>query len=187
MFKRFVAIFFSFVSLLDYTNSSNLRNLQHVPQYNFSFDKFSGDWIQVKTSHYVQTTSEIDWFCTNINVSNTSSDTLKISISPKIHAVYYSPNKIVNSYNIINKNNNIIFNSSSSTSLLLRKTGPIVNGKYDYTILTGYDNVTFLVWARDFSRYNQYYDSEVMNLASSWEYNTSYKEPISVYSYFCLI
>lgn len=185
MFNKIFFIIGSFASLFSSSYANNLRNLQSVPQYNFSLDAFTGDWIQVKTSHYVQTTSEIDWYCTNINVLKPKNNTLKISVSPKIHAIYYNPNKIVTTYDIENNNNNIIFNSSKP--LLLRKTGPIVNGKYDYTILTGIDNLTLLVWTRDFSRYNQYYDTEVMNLASSWEYNTSYKEPTSVYSYLCLI
>ena len=185
MFKKLFFIFTSLTSLFYNSNANNLRYTQNVPQYNFDLEAFSGDWLQVKTSHYVQTTSEIDWFCTDVNVTKLDNNTVKISISPRIHAIYYNHNKIVTTYYIENDNNNIVLNSTEP--LLLRHTGPIIDDQYDYTILTGYDNVTLFVWARDFGRYYQYYDEEASQLIESWDYNTTYKEPSSVYSNFCFL
>jgi hypothetical protein len=186
MFKKLFFVFASLTSLFSGSSAKSLRILPDAPQYNFILDAFLGDWLQIKSSHYVQITTEIDWFCTDINVSKQDNDTVSISVSPKIHAIYYQPNKIVTTYDVINESNsNIVFNAS--LPLLLRKTGPIINGQYDYTILTGYDNKTLFIWARDFNRYYRDYDDEATRLVLSWEYNTTYKQPISVYSNLCLI
>lgn len=160
----------------------------------FDINKFAGTWLQVKNNHYVQTTSEIDWFCTGIKVNLIKNDNItnvQVSKSPFIHSVYYNPNKITTNYIFENNDcvNNIcnlaLVDSMATKSLSIRKVGPIIDDKYDYAILTGYDNVTLLVWARDYDRYYINYNVEVMNLATLWRYNNTIKAPLDIWNVVC--
>jgi hypothetical protein len=151
--------------------------LKQVPTFNI--DQFTGEWLQVSSNYFVQTTSEIDWKCITVNVNKTTTG-VKISKSPYIHGVYYSPNKVITNYYITN---NVLKNNK--LPLIVKQLGPVVDGKYDYAMLAGSDNITFFVWARDYSRYSDY-KNEIDGLTLLWNYTASYKAPRSSFDPICI-
>ena len=183
MFKKIIYFIIPFLLNSSSINSYNLRSENLYNTNNFDINKFDGSWIQTESNYYVQSTSEIDWWCINIECKS-DGNKINITKSPYIHYIYYNPFKLENSY-IINDNNNnkIIFNGTNS--LELRQYGPVIDNKYDYSILTGLNNISLYVWMRDYSRYDEYKD-EINDLLTSWNYTTNYKKPISVINSICL-
>jgi len=176
MFKNFFLI--ALCALTSTTNSIYLRS-KEVPSWDSQ--SFTGDWIQISSNYFVQTTSEVDWKCVRVTVNQTTNNILTIGKSPYIHGVYYSPNKVVNNYT---ENDKTLENGPNS--LVIKALGPIIDEKYDYTILAGIDNITLFIWARNYYRYFHYQD-EINSLITSWKYTASYKAPLNSFDQMCLI
>lgn len=174
-----------FLSLLLLTQTIAIPHLRIEPRVtlektpSFNIDQFTGEWLQVSSNYFVQTTSEIDWKCITVNVNKTTTG-VKISKSPYIHGVYYSHNKVTTNYYIAN---NVLQNDK--LPLIVKQLGPVIDGKYDYAMLAGSDNITFFVWARDYSRYSDY-KNEIDGLTLLWNYTASYKAPRSSFDPICI-
>jgi hypothetical protein len=62
----------------------------------------------------------------------------------------------------------------------------LIEGKYDYTILAGIDNITLFIWARNYYRFFHYKD-DIDKLIISWNYTANYKAPLDSFDSMCLI
>lgn len=145
------------------------------------YNKLTGNWIQISNNHYIQETSEIDWSCIKVSINKTDTNTIKISKSPYIHNIYYAPNKLTTNYYIKDR-----LLDAGNYSLIIKKVGPIVENKYDYTILAGTNNISLFILARDYNRYDNY-RGEVDKLLDLWNYTTYIKKPLPTYEVACIV
>jgi hypothetical protein len=123
-----------------------------------------GDWIQVYSNYFVQTTKEIDWGCVKVRVNDTT--------VTKTYDEHHNPKE----------KRSVTFPKLSYFADL------IVKGWSDnYIILTGTDNITMYVWARDFDTFMINDNSGVISQTLGWDYDTTYKALAPSYSEFCVI
>jgi hypothetical protein len=169
-----------FLALMVFANIGNSQVLRGSVGPAIITDQFTGNWLQISSNYYVQTTSEIDWQCIHININETSNGII-VGKSPYVHGKYYRPNKVVTNYTI---QNNVLQNYKMS--LIVKQLGPVINGKYDYAMLAGSDNITFLIWARNYYRF-PHYKNEIDGLTILWNYTASYKVPLSSFDPMCLL
>jgi len=79
----------------------------------------------------------------------------------------------------------IVFRSLQE-SLQLRGLGPSIGNKYQYLILTGYNNMTMYVFARNFTQFMKQYKTHVEHVVATWKYTGKYKSLQSSYYEQCV-
>lgn len=175
-----------FLNILSLCNCNYLSNLVNPLQ---------GEWSQVYNNRYVKETSEIDWDCINVNITdikflNESKGNLILEKSAIIHhnidSIYH---KSID-YNIYTNNGELVLHSVQELSvtnpiLLMKKFGPIINEQYDYIILIGTDNLSLFILARDIDNFNSKYINEISDILIDMQFIGYYKSPLSSYTSFC--
>jgi len=150
--------------------------------------KIEGEYVQVYSNYYIQTTHEIDWRCVNasLNASNDEDQQyINITKSAKLHGIHSDTIMSVKQYNITQSLNYLVFKSFEE-SLQVRGLGPAKNGQYQYMILTGYNNMTMYVLARNFTNFIEVYNTNVEHILNTWDYTGMYKSPAYTYGSDCL-
>jgi len=149
--------------------------------------KIEGDYIQVYSNYYIQSTHEIDWRCVNASLKATNDEQQYINItkSAKLHGIHSDTIITINQYNLTQSMNYLLFKSFKE-SLQVRGLGPAKNGQYQYLILTGYNNMTMYVLARNFTSFMQDYNTNVRHILNTWDYTGTYKSPVYTYGNDCL-
>lgn len=168
MFKKLLFFLYATIAI-----GQNLRS-------NFDVQKFTGHWLQTSSNYYIQNVQEIDWQCITVDVKQVRPYVVTVSKNPLIHGTDLKNGQSFIRYGVAE---NLL--KSGKDHLLVKGVGPIVNGKYDYVILTKNDNITQFVWARDYYRYLTYQDTIETQL-KKWDYTSKYKKPMSSYDESCL-
>lgn len=121
-----------------------------------------GRWIQAYSNYYVQQTSEIDWKCVTVQVNDTAVTKRYLEHGdPALHREVVRDNYFAD--------------------VFLKYTTD------DYSILTGKDDKTLLVWTRNYTRFVvRGGDAAVSALAASWGYDDLYKALRPSYDLDCL-
>jgi hypothetical protein len=148
-----------------------------------------GDWVQVYSNNYIQTTSEIDWYCVTINVSPYKTSMFKIQKYTNIHDIepFSTYISFYNNYSYSSHDNK--YNFSPSTifhyKYQLINTDDLRNNTFDYLIWTLNDDISYYVWARNFTDFNLKYDKNVLNILKQYNYQGYYKNPLKSYTIEC--
>ena len=152
---------------------------------------FYGSWLQVYSNFYVQSTSEVDYHCVQVDVQPVNHSITKLSITKSAyqHGNINQPVRWTQLYNVTwldttdkEAEDNMVLvpllsGSSVVIPLWLRRRDP------DYIIWTGMDNKTLFVWAHEPS---QQYNPEVLHDLVELDFRGTYKTPVSSYSLSCL-
>ena len=122
-----------------------------------------GLWTQAYSNYYVQETSEIDWKCVTVQVNDTAVTKRYFEHGdPALHREVVRDNYF--------------------SELLLK------HATKDYSILTGTDNKTLLVWTRNYTAFVMHGgDAAVSAMSSLWGYTDLYKAPLPSYDLDCLL
>lgn len=152
-----------------------------------------GQWLQVYSDWYVQSTSEIDYSCVTVeiaSVGDTDIPTVTISKRAYQHGNIHQPAHWAHSYTLswklddatIFQDNLVLTPTVNSSSVLvplwLRRTGD------DYLIWTGLDNKTMYVWTHTIPDPAE--NSHILHQLAELDFNGTYKTPLSSYSASCL-
>lgn len=145
------------------------------------FPDIDGVWYQALTSRFIITTEQIDQKCVTWVIG--SNDThAAVNVTSRLHSYYGDEN--INTYaytKTISDRNEFILqknNVSGDTDLWIRETTP------SYVFLTGLDNMTFFVLARNM---NLFYAQQGMILLQlrEWDYFDGYKSPVLTFDAIC--
>jgi lipocalin len=157
-------------------------------------EQYLGVWFQMYSDKLVTDTIEENGLCITATYGLNNDST----ISVRNYQTKYQPNgtsEIVNGYaytpvksepgqlrvifeNV--SNDKISFLGDNFTYWIL-ELGPVVNGLYDYAIVTDSSGLTLYVLARDVTAFNLKYDREVKLSLVQYGYIVGLKEPISTY------
>lgn len=185
-FIRWVTLFFSATAIL--TNSSLVeeKKIQH------GVSTLNGQWLQMYSDRYVQTTSEVDYSCVTVNIQpvfSLSSPMVSVNKHAYQHGntnmpLHWSQNYSISwsldSSSVLEDNLVLVPTKGSSTVLTplwLRRTTD------NYLLWTGMDNKTMFVWAREFSPPEE--KSRILQQLTDLDFNGTYKTPLSSFSEIC--
>lgn len=132
------------------------------------------DYVQVYSNYYVQSTIEVDWKCIRVGVTR-DQENLNVTKNGYLHGIYGSPVQSSTSYNITNEKLH-----SDKDTLVLR-----VENK-DYLLLTGTNNLTLYVWAKDYDRFMNNHNTDVQQYLKSINFTGTYKSPKFSFTSTCI-
>lgn len=133
------------------------------------------DYVQVYSNYYVQSTTEIDWKCIRVSVTQ-DQDRLNVTKNGYLHGIYGSPVKSIMSYNVTGKNK---FKGEKET-LVLRVENE------DYLLWTGTNNLTMYVWAKDYERFMDDHNDDVRDYLKTLNFTGMYKTPVFSFTSACI-
>lgn len=137
----------------------------------FTLDNVTGTWQQVYSNYFVQSTTEIDWYCVTVDIEKTPDDTYTVSKQASLHG-------------------GVVTLSTPPKPLLVENDTtwwigekPFVNrypNETDLIVLTGWDDLSLFVWSRNSTK--EFLESDTNSLVLSdlqlWNYTGLYKKPV---------
>lgn len=185
-FIHWVSLFFSTAAILANSSPTEEKKAQH------GVSTIYGQWLQIYSDRYVQTTSEVDYSCVTVNVLPVFSlSTPMVSVNKHAyqHGNQHMPLKWSQNYSIswsldsssVLQDNLVLApvkgSSSVVTPLWLRRATD------NYIVWTGMDNKTMFVWAHEFSPPEE--KSRILQQLADLDFNGTYKTPLSSFSEIC--
>lgn len=166
-------------------------------------DELDGKWLQVYSNLYVQEVLEVDYKCV---VADICVDPLKaqMTISKNAFQHFIFPTNNVYHYNIsfLDGNNENVTNNMVLTllyyedndilnnhPLVVKKTGPIYQDKYEYLILANLENniqSVLYIYTRDYNRFMDQYNNEVLKMMHDYNFTSYSTYPMISYIPLCL-
>ncbi|XP_066921323.1 uncharacterized protein [Clytia hemisphaerica] len=176
-------LFLFFIMCIGRTQASSCR-IRTVRK--LDLDKYSGRWFEMYNSLIPRLTFQRNSFCTtatytivgdSIRVLNAGRRGGPRGLSNTADGTATRPNPRKYPGEIIV---NFPGGSPPSTSpnYLVVKLGPVVNGKYDYAIVTTVNKAYFWILARDVNTFRVKYEQSLLEYASCNGYNTNYNRPL---------
>lgn len=143
-----------------------------APTVTATLRPYEGRWDQVYSNYYIQSTSEIDWKCITVDLNLTDDDN-KILMS-KTASLHGGPIFIRTINTTIAEVTSNVW-QMGKIPFILRKT----DDERSYLVLTGLDNLSLFVWARNASEFlsSQFNNQTLVDL-EQWLFTGIYKTPM---------
>lgn len=139
------------------------------------FENITGEWQQVYSDYFVQSTTEIDWFCVNVTIEETyDEDVLTLTKRAYLHGgdidMASFPRLITT------------FDSGLTWIIGAQQFINRYNGsKENVTVLTGIDGLSLFVWTRNKTAFlGSSEEKEVLDDLERWNFTGTYKSPVLV-------
>jgi len=133
-----------------------------------------GDYVQVYSNYFIQSTSEIDWKCVQIYFTMPNGG--PYINSTKTAYLHGRTDEIVNvkkNYRVDVKNNNTYLRSKTE-SLLIRMIEPSYSDP-DYFVASGVNNITLFVFAKNYTDFITNHNDNVLRNLISFDTTGAYK------------
>lgn len=148
-------------------------------------DLLKGEWIQIYSNYFVQSTTEIDWKCVRISIAG-NNNALNVTTKAFVHGIPSEDISILHTYNVSTASDNTTILTNQKEKLRIRKSGLLEENNLDYVVLTPANNISLYVWTRNFSRFMNEYNTDVLKALDEWQYSGLYKAPLFSYTTRCL-
>ena len=167
------------------TNSEKVLKPQDTAlfQTNDTF-RLEGDYIQVYSNYFIQSSSEIDWKCVTIHFTMPSGN---VYINSTKTAFLHGRNDEIVSVKKnfrIDQINDQVYLRSKTESLIVRDA--FVERKPNYFVLTGVNNITLYVIAQNVTDFMANHNDDVVNSLKNWDFVGAYKSLRPSYDETCL-
>jgi len=182
---RILQIIYS-ISLLILPVVARLGDLKEKEK--ISEPHITGKFVQIYNSKFVDETSEIDWNCVSVNITN-HNNTFLIEKNGFLHKQPNIPASSSKMYELEHKNNTWNLIPKSKIGVV----SPILEIKFinndddilNYMILTGKDNLTMFLFATNYTNFVKKYENEAKKKFNEFKFNSYYKYPKSTYGSGC--
>jgi hypothetical protein len=132
-----------------------------------------GEWQQVYSDYFVQSTNEVDWHCVNVSVE----------ASPGQPGLVFTKSTFLHGGDVVYK---------SPQETLIDEAGIVILGAHPFidrygdskeniTVLTGLDNLSLFVWARNATSFiGSDEEKDILKDLAGWDFSGTYKSPLVV-------
>lgn len=144
----------------------------------------TGDWFQVWSDHYVQSTTEIDWKCVVARMEESLEGGWELTKHARLHSVV-GPRVTTPTTRMVWKEAEAEFEVRSKAATAATTTYRLRELTPDAWVLTGNEDPSLYVFTKDVDTF--WKDKEVPLLAQldAWGYTDKYKTPLRSYDAEC--
>ena len=132
-----------------------------------------GEWQQVYSDNFVQTTTEIDWYCVNVSVEVKPFSILTVTKNAFLHG---GDTEYESLPDVMTLEDGLVTIGGRAFIDRYGDSNP------NTTVLTGLDNLSLFVWTRNSSAfYNSQEEKQILHdLTALWNFTGPYKTPVAV-------
>ena len=168
---------------------SNLPNYINTVD-NLDLPKYMGNWNQVYTNRITNMILGQNTSCVNTNFNliddDTKDDNFIMTFNYNYNNSYYSTNALAYTPddNFSGQLITNFYNKEFSLSYFILQNGPIINDKYQYSIVTDEMGIMLIVLVRNLSNFVMY-QNEIDSVIEHYNFTDYYRQPLLVNHYNC--
>lgn len=151
----------------------------------YDISMLAGNWSQVVSNYYVQSTTEVDWKCVTVHVDVQDPASIAVAKtaflhSPKYGRLYTTPTQIYS------MTEDTLVTRVPGESLRRSRSYLIRSASADLVVLTGIEDPAVYVWSK--KSWHSYYTEDHLKILADlarWEYTSIDKMPLNSFSANC--